>query len=216
MPETQVEKLLDRASLTVGQGDPVDLGESTGPIAELADMLHRKNGFFAFNGGVQVFAAGPGSLCPELELQTWNELRTWKHAYEGLADHVFCFGQDIFGVQFAIIDNKQVVTFDPETAEIELIGNTIESWAEWLLADPDFHGAASFAYDFQKARGALELSQRLVPVMPFICGGSFDHSNLEVVDAIQAMHIRADIAVQTKNLPDGTDVEIVWGKRPRD
>lgn len=206
MSGTAIDQLLARARGPLGPRVELDFGVPDGPLAELAALLTRINGFFLFNAGVQVFRAGEPGL--GAELGWWNEADTWKETYAGLADSVFCFGQDLFGTQFAIRDGAEVVTFDPETADTERLGESLEDWARWLLADPDINGAAGFARAFQDAQGALEPDQRLVPLQLFVGGGSYDFDNLTVKDAATAMRIRGPIAHKLRDLPDGTVVRL--------
>jgi hypothetical protein len=200
----KLEDLLSRARGALGPAIELDFGLDSGPLWELAMLLTARNGFFAFNAGVQIYHAGDQGLGPELV--TWNEDELWKDSYHGLADDYFCFGQDIFGVQFAIHDNAEVVTFDPETARVTRVGDTLESWAEWLLADPDVRGAATFARAYQDANGELNPEQRLLPVRFFVGGGNYDFSNFTVREAAEAMRVRGPIAQQVHSLPEGTKV----------
>lgn len=206
MSDSKLDELLDRARGPLGPEIDLDFGLSEGPLAELAVMLSRKNGFFLFNGGVNVFRAGAQGLGPELV--NWNDAGTWKDTYNGLADPYFCFGQDIFGVQFAIKDNAEVVTFDPETARAKNIGNSLASWAQWLLDDPDVRAAAGFARAYQDEHGPLDANQRLVPLQFFVGGGGYDFDNFAVRDAVTAMRIRGPIAEQVHDLPEGATIRL--------
>ena len=206
MSGTALDRLLERARGPLGASVALDFGVLDGPLAELAALLTRINGFFLFNAGVQVYRAGEPGLGPELA--RWNEPDTWKATYNGLADGLFCFGQDLFGTQFAIREGIEVVTFDPETAATETLGDSLQAWAQWLLDDPDVHGAASFARAFQDSEGALQPDQRLVPLRLFVGGGSYDVDNLTVKDAAAAMRIRGPIAQQLHDLPEGTVVRL--------
>jgi hypothetical protein len=190
----------------LGPGVRADLGADTGPLAELAALLSDTNGFTTANAGVQVFRAGPGGLGPELG--EWNAKATWKHTYGDLAVGLFCFGQDLFGVQFAIEDNSRVVAFDPETGDREVIGDGLDAWAQWLLSDLDLHACRSFATGWQDRHGPLGYDERLVPRQFFVLGGTFDDDNLKVVDAATAMRIRGPVAQQITALPDGTQVRL--------
>jgi hypothetical protein len=201
-----LEQLIGRARGPAGPNVDLDLGAAEGPLGELSAVVSRLNGFFVFNAGVQVFRAGPEGVGPELG--AWNEPGTWKDTYEGLADGLFCFGQDIFGVQFAVEGGSRVVAFDPETAAITPLGESLEEWAAWLLEDPDVHGAASFAHAYQAARGPLAPDQRLVPLQFFIAGGGYEFENLVAHEAATAMRIRGPIARQVHDLPDGATLEL--------
>lgn len=189
-------------------GPAIDLGfgVETGPLAELGRLLSRMNGFFLFDAGVQVFRVGEEGLGHDL--LHWNSGAAWKDTYGGLADAQFCFGQDIFGVQFAVVGGEKVVCFDPETAEVTELGDSLESWAAWLLDDPDVHGAASFAYAFQREHGALDPAERLVPLRYFVGGGGYEFDNFAVKDAVTAMRIRGPLAQQVHGVPDGTTIRL--------
>ena len=197
-------QLLARARGPMGPSAELDFGVESGPLAELGSVISQLNGFFLFNAGVQVFRVGDDGYGPDL--LTWNNEDTWKDTYDGLADDLFCFGQDIFGNQFAIIGGEEVVVFDPESARVAPLGNSLEEWAAWLLADEDVNGAASFAYAYQKERGALDPAERLVPLSFFIGGGGYDFDNFVARDAVTAMRIRGPIAQQVHDLPDGATV----------
>ncbi|MFJ1702152.1 SMI1/KNR4 family protein [Kitasatospora sp. NPDC088346] len=209
MTQSALEQLLGRARGPMGPSTELDFGVAGGPLAELGAVLSRVNGFFLFNAGVQVFRVGEEGLGPDL--LSWNGENTWKDTYGGLADGLFSFGQDIFGNQFAIMDGSDVVVFDPETAEVEVLGTGLESWAQWLLADPEVNAAANFAYAFQQRNGALEPDQRLVPLQFFVAGGDYEFDNFAVRDAVTAMRIRGPIAQQVYNLPDGATIDLSAG-----
>ena len=202
-----LEQLLTtRARGPLGPQIELDFGLESGPFVELGRMLSRINGFYLFSGGVQVFRAGEQGLGPELI--DWNTDTTWKDTYGPLVDDLFLFGQDLFGVQFGIYDNEDVVTFNPETGQMKALGPSLDDWATWLLEDPDVNGAASFAKAYQEANGPLEPDQRLIPLKFFIGGGSYDYDNLVVRDAATAMRIRGPIAQKIHDLPDGATLRI--------
>jgi hypothetical protein len=190
------------------------LARSRGPLGppvvpdglpdELAALLASSNGFAVFNYGVQVFHTGPRGLGPELS--AWNAPRTWKHTYGRLADGLLCFGQDLFGVQFAIEEGRRVSTFDPETGDRHTVGETLDDWAEWLLAKPDERGARALATAWQKGRGALGHDERLLPRTWFVLGGEYTEDNLMTSDAVTAMRARGPIARQLHTLADGAEV----------
>ncbi|OXM66245.1 MULTISPECIES: SMI1/KNR4 family protein [Amycolatopsis] len=199
---TALTRLLERAKGPLGSPVEVELGG--GVSRELAGLLSRLNGFALFDYGVQVFHAGPRGLGPELA--AWNAVDTWKDTYGGLADGLLCFAQDLFGVQFAIEDDRRVVAFDPETGERTALGTGLDSWAGWLQEKPGTRGAAAFARLWQDTHGALGHDERLLPVTPFVLGGEYRLDNLVVRDAVTALRTRGPVAQQIHDLPDGTPV----------
>lgn len=209
MTNSALAQLLGRARGPLGPSIDLDFGLETGPLAELGRVISRINGFFLFNAGVHVLRVGEEGLGHDM--LHWNTDSAWKDTYNGLADDLFCFGQDVFGTQFAVVGGGQVVRFAPETAEVTELGESLESWAQWLLADPDVHGAASFAYAFQQENGALEPHERLVPLRFFVAGGGYDFDNFAVKDAATALRIRGPIAQQVHDTPDGATININVG-----
>ncbi|MGH3998499.1 MAG: SMI1/KNR4 family protein, partial [Pseudonocardiaceae bacterium] len=153
-----------------------------------------------------VFHVGSRGLGPELG--QWNEAATWKNSYGGLADGLFCFAQDLFGVQFAIADNAQLVRFDLETAERTVLGEALADWAAWLLADPDVHAAYRFATAWQDTFGALGHHQRLIPWRFFALGGDYSFDNVVAKDAVDCMRIRGPVAQQLRRQSKGVTVRL--------
>jgi len=200
-----LDDLLDRARGPMGPAVDVDFGVGTRAWQQLGAALTRINGFFLFNAGVQVFRVGDDQGWGP-ELSSWNRPETWKDSYQGLADDLFCFGQDLFGVQFAIDGGGQVVTLDPETGQRSALGTSLDEWAAWLLAEPDERGAATFARAWQDTFGPLTPEQRFIPRQFFVTGGTYDLANLIVQDAAASMRIRGPIARQVHDLPDGAHI----------
>lgn len=200
---TPLQQLMAQAQGPLGAPANVDFGLPEGPFNELATMLTEKNGFFAFGGGVQVFRAGTDGYGPEL--LGWNTGDPWKDAYNGLADNVFCFAQDVVGTQFGIVEER-VVLFDPETCDQEVFGDSLNDWAAWLLEDPQENGTSGLIAEWEDQHGPLTPDQRLIPQQLFALGGEYSLDNLLVKDAAEAMRIRGPIAAQIHDLPDGAEV----------
>jgi len=53
-----------------------------------------------------------------------------------------------------------------------------------------------------------------MPKIPFFLGGTYSMENLWCGDAVEGMRVKADLAIQTRNVPDGDQVRIVLGKKP--
>lgn len=54
----------------------------------------------------------------------------------------------------------------------------------------------------------MPIGSRLLPKQLFVLGGSFDVDNLYALDAVKGMQLRAEIARQIRDLPDGTSVTL--------
>lgn len=200
-----VAELLDRARGPMGPEVEVDLGDDRPAFAELSRMISALNGFFAFNAGIQVFRVGSQGWGPELG--EWNVPETWKYTYGPLTADLFCFAQDLLGAQFALDASAAVVRFDAETGRRQHLGDSLEDWAGWLLADPAHHGG-ELAVAWQRANRALEPAERLLPRQLLVTGGALQLDNLMATDAAKAMRIRGPIAQQVHGLPPGTTVRL--------
>lgn len=204
-PHSWVAELLDRARGPMGPEVEVDLGDERPAFRELSRMISALNGFFAFNAGIQVFRVGGEGWGPELG--EWNVAQTWKYTYGTMADDLFCFGQDLLGAQFALDGSAAVVRFDAETGRRQHLGDSLEDWAGWLLADPA-HGCGELAVAWQRTNRALEPAERLLPRQLLVTGGAVQLDNLVATDAAKAMRIRGPVAQQVHGLPPGTTVRL--------
>ena len=187
----------------VGIAGPPTLGAPSSH-ASLQALLSRKNGFYAFEGALHVFADGdPGH---EYGLEQWNSEASWRCEYEGLAGGVF-FAEDVFGAQFCLVDGV-ISSFDPETGTLESMARSLDEWASMILDDYPTLTGYPLAHEWQRAHGPLPRGHRLVPITPFVLGGAFAIENLHVLDAVEGMLFRASIARQIRDLPDGTAVRL--------
>src|SRR4051794_28427234 len=116
-----VEKLLTIA------GTPVLAAPSDGstlPAGTLFDqllgVLRHRNGFYALDDALHVRALGEHDDALEHSLTVWNSDELWRAEYDGLADGLFFFAEDLFGGQFAISD-RGIVSFDPESGYTDVI-----------------------------------------------------------------------------------------------
>ncbi|MEO8552821.1 MAG: SMI1/KNR4 family protein [Kofleriaceae bacterium] len=137
----------------------------------------------------------------------WNAPELWRGEYGGMADDVTCFAEDIFGGQFCLRAGK-VHTFDPETGGIETMAKNIVEWVSAVLAEWRAITGAPIAHDWQVGHGVLAVGRRLVPKTPFVLGGELAISNLVAMDDVKGMRFRATLAVQIRDLPDGTPITL--------
>ena len=142
-----------------------------------------------------------------MDLETWNSEQLWRECYGTLAENCLFFAEDIFGVQFCILNDK-ICSFEPETGDIKEISDSLDFWAKYILEDYKVLTGYPIAHLWQKQYRSIPINTRLVPKIPFVCGGKFEIDNLYLIDATEGMKFRASIAQQIQNSPDGTNISI--------
>lgn len=210
-----LEKLLalSSAPLAPKPGPMPDLlkGYALGP--ELFDMFQQKNGFYSFESALHVFpiTGGPGSS----SLEGWNDNSLWRNEYQDLAHGLLFFGEDILQDQFCVsLKQKGVFRFVSETGEVEFFSDSIEKWAQRILADYRAETGWPLAQEWQQRHGPLPQGQRLMPKIPFVMGGEYNLENLWAGDAVQGMRFKGDIALQIRDVPDGGSVKLNIAPKP--
>lgn len=202
-------KLLELASPALGPDKPeleLDLETRWGALgAELQALLRAHNGFFAFESALLVRPSEAGSGVRSLT--EWNAPNLWIDAYDDLASDLYFFAEDLFGGQFCLSD-EGVVAFDPETGETEVLGTSLEEFAGALLEEFDVLTGQPLAHEWQEDNGALPTEKRLLPKIPFVIEGEYVLDNLIAIDSVKGMRFRASIALQIRDLPEGTEIEL--------
>ena len=205
--ENALEKLVRIAGSPLSSTAPVLNAETFGFASVLFDgllnLLGKKNGFYAFESALHIFPAQ--SVGKEIGLVEWNSNDLWVGEYQGLAVECLFFAEDIFGGQFCI-KSDGVYLFDPETGGLECLASDLEGWAQAILSDYDILTGYPLAHVWQQSKGILAAGVRLVPKVPFVTGGEFVIDNLIAIESVKAMRLRANLAVQIRDLPDGTSI----------
>ena len=182
---------------------PTPLDASLDILAE--KLLGSKNGFYVGHKSLLVRplrAVGPISGVLER-----NAPDGWKSFYEiDLSSHVF-FAENLLGEQFSLCASG-VYRFDPETAELECVGASLEDWAKWLLSDLDFVTGRPLAEAWVRCHGPLPDGVRLLPRVPLVLGGDFGIDNMVAVQDFTGMKSRSELANQLRGLSDGAEVVI--------
>ena len=204
---TAVDKLL---SIGGGALAPVSgqLGAGIGAASEILSLLQRCNGFFAFESALHVFHSGadvPGLA----SIETWNDRTLWISDYDQDLQGLTFFAEDIFGNQFAA-STSGILGFDAETGDLAEVAPSLEEWAMTILADYEVQTGSQIAHSWQAEFGALPIASRLVPRIPFICGGAFTPANLFPYPREKSMKLRAGFARQIRNLPDGSKIKFIF------
>jgi hypothetical protein len=202
-----VEQLLSIASDPIGTelNKPPEIlaGFALGP--DLFNLLRQKNGFYAFESALHVFPAQKSP--PEISLELWNDQSVWRRRYGDLADGLLFFAEDIFQDQFCI-SQQGVFRFKAETGELNLMGSSIEDWAACLLSNHRAETGWPLARIWQAENGAIPPGKRLMPKTPFFLGGEYSLENFWLGDSVEGMRFKADLAMQTRNLPEGTPIKL--------
>jgi hypothetical protein len=173
---------------------------------ELFKLLKFRNGFYAFESALHVFPVSCAANT-EMDLERWNAEALWRRDYGNLVEGLLFFAEDIFQDQFCL-SASGVVRFKAETGEIVFLAESIEQWADRILKNHRAETAWPFADQWQRQNGPLERGQRLMPKTPFFLGGEYRIENLWAGPAVEGMRFKADLARQTRNLKDGTDIRL--------
>jgi hypothetical protein len=196
----QVERLISVGGSALGIPEP----EVSGLPSDLWELLCLKNGFLAFESALHVLPGEPVSG-GTMSVQRWNGSGLWRSSYDGMADGLFFFAEDVFGGQFAF-DSLGVLSFDPETGDCDRIADDLEGWAGRVLDDYRLLTGFPAAHSWQESHGQLAVGARLMPKRPFVLGGEFVAENLYALDAAKGMRMRGELATQIRDLPEGAEV----------
>ena len=207
---SSLRKLLEHSTASLVSayaGLPAEMSQLAGQRSgELDEMLRARNGLFALEGALHVFPVGDNAA--PYDLSSWNLPDAWKVAYQDSAvEGALFFGEDVFGGQFAIVDDA-VAVFDPETGEFEQVAQSLGGWAKWFVADRNANSGYPVAHAWQQQHGALPPGYRLVPKRPFVMGGEYVAENVAAMEQVAAMNYYANLAVQIRNVPDGGAIEL--------
>jgi hypothetical protein len=213
--------MIDNTAQTASMERLAALGSNAlGPTVTEADISHLpcllarflavKNGFYAFESALHVFPASGVISKREITVEEWNRPSLWRGSYGRCVDvdHFF-FAEDIFGGQFSLTKNG-VYEMDPETGDIERVSEDLESWATKVLSHAERVTGHPVAHEWQSVHGPLAPGKRLVAKVPFVLGGEFAVSNLRVMDSVDGMTARGELAQQIVGLPDGAPIKLTF------
>jgi hypothetical protein len=172
---------------------------------ELVAMLEKRNGFYAYESALLIRPLRNDEF--PLGLLEWNATNLWKGEYKDSLDDVLCFAEDVFGAQYCICGSN-ICTLDPETGLVEEMSPSLDAWANEVMADFEFRSGYPLAHAWQIAKGPLIPGTRLLPKIPFVCGGKYELENLYAQNDVNGMLFRASIANQIRDLPDGSEISI--------
>lgn len=174
--------------------------------SELFHLLEQKNGFYAFESALHVFPITFGST---EGLEAWNAESLWRDEYQDLADGLLLFAEDALQDQFCLsIKENSVFRFLAETGRTSFMADSIEHWADVILANSRRETRWPFVHDWQLKNGPLPLGKRLLPKIPFFLGGEYKIENFWAGNPLEGMRLKGDLAIQTRDLSDGAQVRL--------
>jgi hypothetical protein len=143
-----------------------------------------------------------------LSVARWNESSLWRGLYGGAAAGLTFFGEDTFGVQFALHGNN-VVSFDPETAEVSHCAGGFDEFVDLVVSEAEFYTGFPVLRAWEAEHGALEVGHRLVPRQAFMLGGEFSAADVVSRPDVEGMRMRAQLWMTTKDVRDGETIVFV-------
>lgn len=167
-------------------------------------FLKSTNGGYFFNNSLLIFAYS--DIKNQVDIHNMNSV--FNENYGHLVKGLYFFGMDIFGNPFAFNDDN-VVFFNLESGEKEIIAKNFDNWIKELDDDIDYYTGKSLAdklNDYQN--NELSKGKRLCPKYPFILGGEYNMNNLVLKDYLENISFNADIAKQVYSLPEGSQIKI--------
>ena len=204
MRENIFTKLLFNASKALCEAPMQHSDQKNDNEIQLIKLLSLRNGFYAFGKALLFRPMGGNNNCP-MNIEKWNHSETWKCYYVDDFKNDIFFAEDIFGIQFAIHLNE-IYLFDPETAKWRYLAKTMEEFIKLIIAKPsDFTGDV-FESAWEQINGPLHIGCRLIPKIPFVCGGEFEVKNFISLPDEKGMRIRAGISNQIAGIKDGEKI----------
>lgn len=170
---------------------------------ELIKLLKFKNGFYLFESALYIRPLR--TFKNQIGFLEWNSKDLWVNDYQNMAKDCLFFAEDVFGCQFCI-KSDGIYSFDPETGRLKCLAKDLEDWSQIILDEYNFYSGFEIAHDWQISKGILKPEIRLMPKTPFVLGGLYELDNFYPLNSIKAMKLRASLALQIKDLPNGAKV----------
>jgi hypothetical protein len=197
-----------------------DLGFDPGPflasvyrsrMQDLAlDRSHRKfieehNGVYAYSTSLHIYGCSEALAFHDLLRR--NASDTWRTSYGQDADGLVFFAEEVFGNQYAYSE-QGIVMFDLETGQRTVVAADFDGWMKFVVEDTNYATGQSLAQQWSALYGPIPYGSHLCPKKPFVVGGTFTVDNLFHMLWERSLSLRADIARQIRDLPEGTKVKL--------
>ncbi|WP_327210789.1 hypothetical protein [Rhizobium leguminosarum] len=120
------------------------------------------------------------------------------------------FAADLFGDFWMVHPDGAVRKVLTETVEVDRTEDreSLDAWAEAVLADPDVEVGEKFALAWAEENGSIPNGKRLTGKTPFVMGGEYSLDNLYAIDFDELMAVRLHVGLEIRDLPDGSSVVI--------
>lgn len=142
----------------------------------------------------------------------WNSAALWRQAWHGLSPQLFFFGEDIFGNQLTLVPgHENVFLWNHENSELvdllldpaTLLETVLQSGLGWI----DFYVPEMLAIGQAKLLDVPETCH-LHWTQPLILNGPITLANTSVLEAISHLKFHAQLWIQLRELPPGTEINI--------
>ncbi len=173
------------------------------------ELLFRSNGVRLYDGYFQLF---PTQAANAWTIMSWNEPSTWKFAWpDGIGEYL-CFGETVWGDQYAyrrdVLNGGAtgVYFLDALRMQPRQLSETFEEFGERYLvrnATSPFDSVLRAAHDLV---GPIEPGMHLVFNPPLLVTGEERLDRLVRMPAREAMILNGDLWSQLANPPSGSHV----------
>jgi hypothetical protein len=132
----------------------------------------------------------------------------FRNAFSFLGElDLIAFACDLFGNQFCF-RSTDIVFFNLETCETELLAGNFHEWTDIILNDCDYYTGEQILKEWEEIMLPLKVSERFIPRKPFVIGGEYSPKNMIAIDFFKALEYNGSIAEQIFNLPDGAKITL--------
>ena len=176
---------------------------SIGLPAAHQDILSQANGITVYDGYFRLFGVG----CSDgTDLLHWNDLDTWKFAWDLDLSRFLCFGETAWGDQYAYATDDLHLGRAPTVYYLDSILMKAEALCEGFEAfiKAEFLRCATNPYDrmIVAARnkiGRLDWGSHIIYMPSLLLGGQDSVENVAEINAVAGMIINGDLASQCAN-----------------
>lgn len=128
----------------------------------------------------------------------------WKKAYCSI-EECFLFARNVLGEHFGL-NSTHIIQFFPDLGDVREIASSFEEFLGIMLECYPHLCGYDEAQSYRGQGEVIEFGKVLRPKIPYILGG--EDSGLTRLDFGEFSTLYADIYTQTKDLPDGAQIEI--------